>query len=149
MVSAHTRRPRKSIVVSSALIYARPGRFRPFRFTLWPLTRFTWTARTTLLSSAPSPAHCQPPSARLFLFSRRGDFHTREFYALRLFLGPTVSFNLAWRGETHDGFPSLTLVDPRLNLPFLCIYTPDSFFFFFFLLPSWTMMIFLRSMCVL
>lgn len=70
-VSAHTRRPRKSIVVSSALIYARPGRFRPFRFTLWPLTRFTWTAHDTSVVGPISPAIVsQPPSARLFLFSR-------------------------------------------------------------------------------
>lgn len=78
-VSAHTRRPRKSIVVSSALIYARPGRFRPFRFALWPLTRFTWTAHDTSVVgpiSRPLSACLSFCCSPLPLFERRGDFHT-------------------------------------------------------------------------
>lgn len=134
-VSAHTRRPRKSIVVSSALIYARPGRFRPFRFALWPLTRFTWTSHDTSvvgpISRPLSASFCSP----LPLFERRGDFHTREFYALRLFLGPTSLST--WR---TTGFSLRRAERHSVKFAF-----PIFFSFFLFFLSSWTMMIFLKA----
>lgn len=140
-VSAHTRRPRKSIVVSSALIYARPGRFRPFRFALWPLTRFTWTSHDTSvvgpISRPLSASFCSP----LPLFERRGDFHTREFYALRLFLGPTSLST--WPGEPLD-FPSVEPSDTRLNLP-----SRFFFLFFFSFCPRGQWWYFLKRPCAL
>lgn len=138
-VSAHTRRPRKSIVVSSALIYARPGRFRPFRFALWPLTRFTWTSHDTSvvgpISRPLSASFCSP----LPLFERRGDFHTREFYALRLFLGPTSLST--WR---TTGFSLRRAERHSVKFAF-----PIFFLFFFSFCPRGQWWYFLKRPCAL